>query len=130
MDETIFKIESPGAPKAVGPYSQAIEAGDFLFLSGQIPLTPSGDMIAGDAAAQTEQVLKNIGAILQMRGLSYDNVVKSEVFMKDLEDFAKMNEVYMRYFRQSVKPARTTLQVARIPKDALVEIACVAYIGR
>ncbi|NPV01746.1 MAG: RidA family protein [Brevinematales bacterium] len=130
MNNEIKRIESPGAPKAVGPYSQAIEAGDFLFLSGQLPMTPSGEMVPGDVAAQTEQVLKNVGAILQIRGLTLADVVKSEVFLKDLEDFAKMNEVYMRYFRESVKPARSTLQVARIPKDALVEIACVAYIKK
>jgi 2-iminobutanoate/2-iminopropanoate deaminase len=130
MNEGLIKIESPAAPKAVGPYSQAIEAGDFLFLSGQLPMTPSGEMVPGDIAAQTEQVLKNVGAILQVRGLTLADVVKSEVFLKDMEDFAKMNEVYTRYFRESVKPARSTLQVARIPKDALVEIACVAYIKK
>ncbi|OHD55679.1 MAG: hypothetical protein A2Y33_13635 [Spirochaetes bacterium GWF1_51_8] len=129
MSNGLSKVESAAAPKAIGPYSPAVEAGDFIFFSGQIPLTSAGEMIPGGITEQTEQVLKNIGALLKARGLTYANVVKSEVFLKDLEDFAKMNEVYSRYFTESLKPARTTLQVARIPKDSLVEIAVVAYKG-
>ena len=122
-------IQAPNAPKAVGPYSQAIVAGDFLFCAGQIPIDPaSGEIKATDIKGQTTQVLKNVEAILQGAGVTFSAVVKSEVYLKNLGDFQAMNEVYSTFFTSDPKPARVTLEVARIPKDALVEIACVAYL--
>ncbi len=121
-------IATPDAPEAVGPYSQAIAVGNLLFCAGQIPLEPAtGALVAGDAAAQAEQVLKNIGAVLQANGMTYANVVKTTVFLTDLADFAKMNEVYARYFTTPY-PARSTIQVAALPKGANVEIEAIATV--
>lgn len=121
------RIESPQAPAAIGPYSQAVRAGNFLFLSGQIPLDPaSGQIVGADVTAQATRVLENIKAILAAAGAGFDRVVRSEVYLKDLNDFAKMNEVYSKYFAGPVLPARQTFQVAKLPKDALVEIVCIA----
>ena len=115
------------APAAVGPYSQGIKAGGFIFLSGQIPLDPhSGEVVGADVAAQTEQVIRNIAAILDASGSGLYQVVKSTVFLKNMGDFAAMNEVYSRHFAFE-PPARSTVEVARLPKDVLVEIECVAY---
>src|SRR5882724_3519218 len=106
------------APKAIGPYSQAIKAGGFLFASGQIPIDPlTGQFVAGGIAEQTEQVLKNLSAVLQAGGSSLDRVVKTTVFLADMDEFALMNEVYGKYFGASL-PARATVQAARLPRDA------------
>ena len=123
MRQVIF---SNDAPKAIGPYSQAIRAAGLLFLSGQTPLDPaSGAMVEGDIAKQTERVLENLKSVLAAAGSSLDRAVKTTVFLKDLADFAAMNEVYGRYF-SAAPPARSTVQVARLPKEALVEIELVA----
>ena len=119
-------ISTEGAPKAIGPYSQAIRAGGFLFTSGQVAIDPATQqVIAGDVAAQTDRVLKNLAAILQASGSSLEKVVRCTVFLKNMGDFAAMNEVYARYFAQT-PPARSTVEVARLPKDVLVEIDAVA----
>jgi 2-iminobutanoate/2-iminopropanoate deaminase len=122
-------ISTTNAPGAIGPYSQAVRCGDFLFLSGQIPIDPSlGEVIGDDVQTQTEQVLKNLGAVLEAAGLSYANVVKTTVFMKDLGDFAVMNEVYASFFTES-PPARAAFEVVMLPKDVLVEIEAIAHAG-
>ncbi len=113
------------APAAIGPYSQGISAGSFVFLSGQIPLDPSGAFVGGDAAAQTQRCLLNVRAALEAAGLTMDDVVKTTVFMTDLGSFAAMNEVYARHFRAPY-PARSTVQVAALPKGAAVEIEVTA----
>ena len=119
-------IASDRGPKAIGPYSQAIKAGGLVFLSGQIPLDPATQqLIAGDAATQTERVLQNITGILDASGTSLSKVVKTTVFLKNMNDFAAMNEVYGRHF-SSDPPARSTVEVARLPKDVLVEIDVIA----
>jgi 2-iminobutanoate/2-iminopropanoate deaminase len=119
-------IATPDAPKAVGPYSQAIALGDLLFCAGQIPLEPAtGELISGDTAAQAERVLKNIQAVLAANEMTFANVVKTTVFLTDLGDFAKMNEAYARYFAEPF-PARSTIQVAALPKGASVEIEVTA----
>jgi 2-iminobutanoate/2-iminopropanoate deaminase len=121
-------VSTPNAPAAIGPYSQAIRAGHMLFLSGQIPSDPkTGNLVSGGIEPQTHQVFKNIGEILKAAGASFDNVVSAGVFLADMNDFAKMNEVYATYF-PSPAPARATVQVARLPKDALVEIQVTAVL--
>ncbi|MFV9511736.1 RidA family protein [Tepidibacillus sp. LV47] len=121
------KISSQNAPEAIGPYSQAIVANPFLFVSGQIPLTPKGELIATSIREQTEQVFKNIQGILKEKGLTLKDVVKVTVFMKDLGEFQEMNEVYAQFF-QDHKPARSTVEVSRLPKDVKIEIECIALI--
>ena len=119
-------IATNDAPKAIGPYSQAIKANGFVFISGQIPLDPATqELIDGDVAAQTERVLQNLSGILKAAGSSLQQVVKTSVFLKSMSDFANMNEVYSRYFTQA-PPARSTVEVARLPKDVLVEIDVIA----
>lgn len=119
-------VSSPAAPKAIGPYSQAIRAGSLLFLSGQVPIDPAtGNIVEGDMAAQTHRVFQNLGAVLKAGGASFDHVVRTTVYLKDMNDFAVMNEVYGTYF-SSPAPARATVQVARLPKDARVEIDLIA----
>lgn len=121
-------ISTEKAPKAIGPYSQAVRAGNLLFISGQLPIDPaSGDMPAS-AAAQTERSLKNLKAIVEAAGMTMADVVKVNVFMADLSEFATMNEVYGRYFSAPF-PARAAVEVSRLPKDALVEIEAVACKG-
>jgi 2-iminobutanoate/2-iminopropanoate deaminase len=121
-------LSSPNAPAAIGPYSQAIRAGDFLFVSGQIPLDPStGALIEGDVAAQTHRVLRNLGAILTAAGTSFDHVVKTTVYLADMSEFGAMNEVYATYF-PSPAPARATIQAARLPRDVRVEIDLIAHL--
>jgi 2-iminobutanoate/2-iminopropanoate deaminase len=113
-------------PKPIGPYSQAIKSGGFLFASGQVALDPrSNEFLAGDIRQQTERVLENVKAILEAGGANLHHVVKTTVFLKDMKDFAAMNEVYGKYF-SAAPPARSTVQVARLPKDALVEIEVIA----
>lgn len=119
-------VTSAAAPKAIGPYSQAVRAGDLLFLSGQIPLDPStGQMVDGDIAAATRRVMDNLAAVLASAGLSFANVVRTTIYLADLSDFAKVNEVYGSYLSEPF-PARATVQVARLPRDARVEIDAVA----
>ena len=119
-------ISTPDAPAAVGPYSQAIASGDFLFCAGQIPLEPAtGALVEGDAATQTTRVLENVQAVLAANGMTFGNVVKSTVFLTDLGDFAAMNGVYGKYFAEPF-PARSTIQVAALPRGANVEIEVIA----
>jgi 2-iminobutanoate/2-iminopropanoate deaminase len=121
-------VNTENAPAAIGPYSQAIVANGFVFTAGQVPFDPqSMQLIEGDVAAQTEQVMKNLQAILRQAGAELGTVVKTTVFLRDMNDFAAMNEVYARYFGDH-KPARSTVQVARLPRDAGVEIECVAVL--
>lgn len=120
------RIAARNAPAAIGPYSQGVKANGFLFLSGQVALEPaSGELVGSDVRAQTERVLKNLEAVLSAAGSSLAAVVKTTVFLADLNDFAAMNEVYARFFPQD-PPARATVQVARLPKDARVEIDLIA----
>jgi 2-iminobutanoate/2-iminopropanoate deaminase len=122
-------IVTDQGPKAIGPYSQAIKANGMVFLSGQIPLAPATQqLISGDVAHQTDQVLKNISGILEASGSSLSQVVKTTVFLKNMSDFGAMNEVYGRYFA-TAPPARSTVEVARLPKDVLVEIEVIALAG-
>jgi 2-iminobutanoate/2-iminopropanoate deaminase len=119
-------VSSPAAPAAIGPYSQAIRAGNLLFVSGQIPLDPeTGQMVDGDVAVQTHRVFRNLAAILEAAGASLDRVVRATVYLADMNDFAVVNEVYGTYFA-SPAPARATIQAARLPKDARVEIDVIA----
>ena len=119
-------IATNDGPKAIGPYSQAIKAGGFVFVSGQVPIDPATQqLIEGDISAQTDRVLQNLQGILKAAGSSLDRVVKAGVFLKNMSDFAAMNEVYGRYFTQA-PPARSTVEVARLPKDVLVEIDVIA----
>jgi 2-iminobutanoate/2-iminopropanoate deaminase len=124
MNKTV--ISTSQAPAAVGPYSQAIRSGDFLFLAGQIPLDPAtGELVPGGVTEQTRRILENIKAVLAAGGAGLDDVVKSTVFLVDLGQFAQMNAVYGEYFRES-PPARSTIQVAALPKAAQVEIEVIA----
>lgn len=122
-------VATEKAPGAIGPYSQAVKVNGMVFCSGQIPIDPAtGEFVSGGIAEQTEQVFKNLGEVLKAAGASFDSVVKTSVFLADMGDFAAMNEIYGRYF-DSNKPARATVQAARLPKDALVEIDCIAVTG-
>ena len=119
------KIATPNAPQAIGPYSQAIRYGDFLFVSGQIAIDPqTADIIEGDIEAQTEQVLKNIAAIIEAAGMSLQDVVKCTCFLKDMNDFVRFNGVYEKYFGE-ILPARETVEVSRLPKDVRVEVSAI-----
>ncbi len=119
-------IATERAPKAIGPYSQGVKAGGFVFLSGQIALDPvTGELCAGDVVAQTEQVMENVGAVLAAAGLTFEDVVKSTIFLASLADFARVNEVYGRRFPVN-PPARSTLEVQGLPRGALVEIEVIA----
>lgn len=125
MKETISTNNAPGA---IGPYAQAVKAGELVFCSGQIPIDPAtGEFVSDMIAEQTEQVLKNLAAVLRAAGTSLDNVVKTTVFLADMNDFVEMNRVYGRYFSEN-KPARATVQAARLPRDAKVEIDCIALV--
>ncbi len=124
-------IRTEGAPAPVGPYNQAIAAtGQMMFVAGQIPLEPqTGEIVgSGDIAKQTQQVMANIEAILKATGASWENVVKTTVFLTDLENFAAMNQVYAQYFNEETAPARACVEVSRLPKDVLVEIECIAVV--
>jgi 2-iminobutanoate/2-iminopropanoate deaminase len=119
-------VSTAAAPAAIGPYSQAIKAGGLVFLSGQIPLDPAtGQMVDGDIAAQTERVMKNLAAVLEAAGASFENVVRTTIFLTNLADFQVVNETYGRYFT-GVAPARATVQVAALPRGAKVEIDAIA----
>ena len=120
------RIQTAEAPQAIGPYSQAIEAGGLVFASGQIPIDPgTGQFVAGGIAEQTEQVLKNLEAVLEAAGSGLDRVVKTTVFLASMDEFAAMNEVYGKFF-EGDPPARATVQAARLPRDARVEIEAIA----
>jgi 2-iminobutanoate/2-iminopropanoate deaminase len=125
---TISFVSTDKAPAAIGPYSQAIKAGPFLFASGQIPLRPDGTLVEGDIVEQAHQVFANIQAVLAEAGCSLSDVVKATVFLKDMNDFARLNEVYAHYFGDH-KPARSAVEVARLPRDVKVEIEVIAYLG-
>ena len=119
------KIATPNAPQAIGPYSQAIRYGNFLFVSGQIAIDPqTADIIEGNIEAQTGQVLKNITAIIEAAGMSLQDVVKCTCFLKDMNDFVRFNGVYEKYFGE-ILPARETVEVSRLPKDAIVEVSVI-----
>ncbi len=124
------KIQTEHAPAAIGPYSQAIKAGDFVFASGQIPIDPqTGEFVAGGIREQTERVLKNLAAVLEAAGTGLDQVVKTTVFLADMGEFAAMNEVYGRFFTD-VPPARATVAAADLPRDARVEIEAIALVRK
>lgn len=123
-------ISTSAAPAAIGPYSQAIRSGNLLFVSGQIPLDPaSGQIAEGDVASQTDRVMQNLSGILQAAGSSLAQVLKTTVYLTDMADFAKMNEVYARFFKEC-PPARATVQVARLPRNVSVEIELIAEVER
>jgi 2-iminobutanoate/2-iminopropanoate deaminase len=124
------KIQTEAAPQAIGPYSQAIVAGGLVFASGQIPIDPAtGQFVEGGIAEQTEQVLKNLSAVLETAGSSLDHVVKTTVFLADMQEFTSMNEVYGRFFSND-PPARATIQAARLPREARVEIEAIALVDK
>lgn len=121
-------VSTENAPGAIGPYSQAVKTRNMVFCSGQIPIDPlTGNFVSDDVAEQTEQVLKNLSAVLEAAGSELGKVVKTTVFLADMNDFAAMNDVYARYFSEN-KPARATVQAARLPRDARVEIECIAVV--
>lgn len=120
-------ISSDEAPQAIGPYSQAVEVSGVVYGSGAIPLDPkTGEVVPGGIQAQTHQVMKNVGAVLRTAGLDYKNLAKCSIFVKDMNDFATVNEIYAGYLDSAAYPARETVQVARLPKDVLVEISFIA----
>jgi 2-iminobutanoate/2-iminopropanoate deaminase len=122
------QVQTDKAPKAIGPYSQGIIANGFVFCSGQIPIDPAtGELNTGSIEDQTRQVLKNVGAVLEAAGSSYDDVVKTSVFLQDMNDFAKMNAVYAEFFKVP-NPARAAVQVARLPRDVKIEIEAIALV--
>lgn len=119
-------INTPEAPAAIGPYSQAIKIGNVIYCSGQLGLNPvTGDLVGGDIQIETRQVLKNLGAVLRAGGMNYKDVVSASVFLTNLDDYKVVNEVYEEFFRDS-KPARAAVQVARLPRNARIEISCTA----
>jgi 2-iminobutanoate/2-iminopropanoate deaminase len=121
-------VQTDKAPKAIGPYSQAVSAGGFLFCSGQIPIDPAtGEIVQGSIEDQTRQVLRNLGAVLDGAGSSFDDVVKATVFLQDMNDFSRMNAVYGEFFK-APHPARAAVQVARLPRDARIEIEAIALL--
>lgn len=124
------KISTPNAPAAIGPYSQAVKAGDFLYVSGQIPLSPAtGEIVGTTIEEQTEQVFANLSAILNESGMTFDHVVKATVLLSDIGNFGAVNGIYGKYFNGEVLPARAAFAVKDLPKGALVEIELVAYNG-
>ncbi len=125
----IEKIHTDHAPKAIGPYSQAVKAGDFLFVSGQIPADPqTGEIVAGGVVEQANRVFQSMGAILKEAGADFDKVVKTTVLLKSMDDFGAVNEVYAKYFNGEVLPARAAFQVAKLPKDVMIEVEAIAYL--
>ena len=122
------EVSTKSAPAAIGPYAQAVRTGQLVFLSGQIPLDPAnGQMVSGDIVAQTERVMKNLGAVLEAAGCTFASVVRTTIYLVDLADFARVNETYGRYF-QPPYPARATVQVAALPRGAHVEIDAIASV--
>ena len=122
-------ISTPNAPQAIGPYSQAIEINGMIYTSGQIGLMPSGQMAGNGIISQTNQILKNLRAVLEAGNSSLDNVIKTSIFLADMDDFVSVNEIYAEYFGDH-KPARSTVAVKTLPKNALVEIECIAVVNR
>ena len=121
-------VSTENAPGAIGPYSQAVKTGNLVFCSGQIPIDPkTGEFVSDNVAEQTRQVLKNLSAVLEAAGTNLNNVVKTTVFLADMNDFSAMNSIYAEFFSEN-KPARATVQAARLPKDARVEIDCIAFV--
>ena len=121
------RVATDQAPGAIGPYSQAIVAGGMVYCSGQIPLLPSGELLQGDVEAQTHQVMKNLAAVLAAAGSSYGQVVQTTCYLADMNDFPLFNKVYAEYVKEPF-PARATVQVARLPRDVKVEVACIALV--
>ncbi len=121
------KIETKKAPAPVGPYSQGVVAGDFVFVSGQIPIQKSGELVLNDIEKATDIVLDNIEAILKEENLSLQDVIKSEVYLKDLGNFDKFNKIYEKRFASGIKPSRVALEVSKLPKNSDIEISCIAY---
>lgn len=120
-------IETPGAPEPIGPYSQAVLQGNTLYVSGQIPVHPeTGQLIKGGIEAETKRVMTNLEAVLNKAGMNFSNVVKCTIFLKDMNDFVKINKIYGSFFDPVLAPARETVQVARLPKDVGLEISCIA----
>lgn len=119
-------VSTDNAPAAIGPYSQAVKAGGFLFCSGQIALTPEGDLLNGEVSQQTKQVMDNLSAVLSAAGTDFSKVVKTTIFLADMNDFTVVNDIYAAYFDSENKPARATVEVSRLPKNVLVEIDCIA----
>lgn len=129
MTQSKQTIATDAAPRAIGPYSQAVRAGGFVFVSGQLPMDPDTmELVDGDIAAQTEVALENLGAVLRAAGADFSHVVRATVYLADMNDFAAVNEVYARYFGENA-PARVAVEVARLPRDARVEIDAIAYVG-
>jgi 2-iminobutanoate/2-iminopropanoate deaminase len=125
----LSSVASGSAPPALGPYSQAIRAGQFLFVSGQVPIDPStNELVGGGIAEQTRRAFQNVGEILKAGGASFQQVVRSTVYLADLNDFAAMNEVYATFFTPP-QPARSTIQAARLPRDARIEVDVIAFLG-
>jgi len=122
-------ISTTNAPQAIGPYSQAVKVGDFLYTSGQIPLRPDGTLLQGTVEEQTHQVFANLKAVLEAAGSGLNQVVKTTVFIKNMDDFARINEVYGTYFPTN-PPARSCVEVARLPKDVAIEVEVIAYINK
>jgi len=128
MNKEIITTEK--APAAIGPYSQAVKTGDMIYTSGMLPIIPeTGQIVEGDAAAQADQVMKNVSALLKSQTSSLDQVIKTTLFIKDMNDFGAINEVYKKYFTQDF-PARSCVEVARLPKDVFVEMECIALVQR
>ncbi len=122
-------IQSKKAPEPIGPYSQAIQLDNLIFTSGQVAIDPeTGNLISGDVKVQTKRVLENLLAVLNEAGASFDTVVKTTIYLKQMDDFAVVNEIYGGYFNRSL-PARSTIEVARLPKDVLIEIDCIAHVA-
>ena len=121
------KLETKKAPAPVGPYSQGVVAGDFVFVSGQIPIQKSGELVLNDIEKATDVVLDNIEAILKEENLSLEDIIKSEVYLKDLENFDKFNKVYEKRFTIGIKPARVAIEISKLPKNSDIEISCIAY---
>ncbi|WP_457629380.1 RidA family protein [Oceanithermus sp.] len=123
------RVQTERAPAAIGPYSQAVRAGGWVFVSGQIPLTPAGELVEGGIETQTEQALRNLQAVLEAAGSGLDRVVQVSAFLASMDDFARFNEVYARFFSEPY-PARAVIEAARLPKDVRVEVACIAEGGQ
>ncbi|MGA8942987.1 MAG: RidA family protein [Thermoactinomyces sp.] len=119
------RIQTNDAPQAIGPYSQAVEVGELVFTSGQIPMTPQGTLVTGGIEEQTHQVMKNVQAVLHAAGSDLNHVIKTTIFLKDLDLFSQVNEIYGRYFSEH-QPARSCIEVSRLPKEALIEIEAIA----
>jgi 2-iminobutanoate/2-iminopropanoate deaminase len=126
--ETVEKIQTKHAPQAIGPYSQAIKAESFIFVSGQLGLNPSGEPAEGDVEDQTHQALRNLGAILEASGSGLDRVVKVTAYLADMDDFRAFNRAYAEYFDEPY-PARAAFEVVRLPRDVRVEVECIALVG-